>query len=37
MAEEDKSVDEEIDAALEGASTSDTDDELAALKAELDK
>lgn len=36
MAEEGKSVDEEIDEALEGASASDTDEELAQLKAELD-
>jgi phage shock protein A len=36
MAEEGKSLDSEIDEVLAGASSSDTDDELAALKAELD-
>jgi phage shock protein A len=36
MAEEGKSLDDELDEALAGASTSDTDDELARLKAELD-
>jgi len=36
MAEANKSVDEEIDEALEGASTSDTNEELERLKAELD-
>jgi phage shock protein A len=37
MAEENKSVDEEIEDALGEASRSDTDDELAQLKAELDR
>ena len=36
MAEEGKSLDEELDTALSSASSSDTDDELARLKAELD-
>jgi phage shock protein A len=36
MAEENKSVDEEIEKALGEASASDTDDELEQLKAELD-
>lgn len=36
MAEEGKSLDAELDDALGSASSSDTDDELAALKAELD-
>lgn len=37
MAEESKGVDEEIDEVLEGAAASETDDELARLKAELDE
>ena len=36
MAEEGESLDDELDAALGSASTSETDDELARLKAELD-
>lgn len=37
MAEESKSVDEEIEEALDGAGATGTDDELARLKAELDE